>query len=367
MTRQIIKQGQPAFSAEMETAAVDALRNDDYLRGENVNKFEEEFAKFIGTDYAISTNSGTDALIFIWKAFGAKGNRIVTSPFSFIASANSILMADAYPVFSDISLDNYCMTAEAAKSQLDRGAKGMLPVHIFGQPVDYDSFEDLGKKYNVPIVEDSCQGHGAFYKGKRVGSLGIAAAFSFYPSKNMTVLGDGGMVTTNDKQIADYVSRVRDGGRVSWYEHDIVGYTSRMTSVSAAIGRVQLRHLDEWNERRRHIVAIYRKYLEGLHSIVMPIVPAETLPVYHQFVIRANRRNELKGYLEKNGIQTGIHYPIPIHLQPLYEKLFGFQKESYPKSEKIAEECLSLPMHPFISDDDAGYVCESIRTFYGRQ
>ncbi len=214
----------------------------------------------------------------------------------------------------------------------------------------------------------NCQAHGALYKGKRTGSLGVAAAFSFYPSKNMTVLGDGGMVTTNDEKIAKFVSRVRDGGRVSWYEHDIVGYTSRMTSVSAAIGRVQLKHLEEWNEKRRHIAVLYMKYLEGEPSIVLP--PAgdkDKIPVYHQFVIRARMRDELKAFLDENGVQCGVHYPIPIHLQPLYINLFGFTEGSYPKSEKLATECLSLPMHPFISDSDAKIVCESIRSFYEKR
>ena len=178
-------------------------------------RFEEEFARYVGTDYAITTNSGTDALVFIWKALNARGNRIVTSPFSFIASANSLLMAEGYPVFGDISLGNYCLDPIEAQKQLERGAKGILPVHIFGRPVDWEDFEQLGRKYNVPVVEDAAQSHGAFYNGKRVGSLGIAAAFSFYPSKNMTVHGDGGMVTTNEKRIADFVSRVRDGGRIS--------------------------------------------------------------------------------------------------------------------------------------------------------
>ena len=365
---QKISQGMPILSKEMEEAAFDALRNDRYLRGENVQKFEEEFARFIGTDFAITTNSGTDALIFILTALGTKGRKIVTTPMSFIASANSILHAGGEPVFGDISDTGYCLSPGEAEKQLAQAAKGILPVHIFGHPFDFEGFQELSRKYGVPLVEDACQAHGAVYKGKRVGSLGIAAAFSFYPSKNMTVLGDGGMVTTNDERIAKFVSRMRDGGRINWYEHDIIGYTSRMNGVSAAIGRIQLRNLEDWNSKRRYIASSYMKNLMDESSIILPAVANnEVIPVYHQFVIRAKKRDQLKAFLGEKGIETGIHYPIPIHLQPAYVGRFGFRGSEYPRSEKFSAECLSLPMHPLLSDSNVKYICECIRMFYNRK
>ena len=195
----------------------------------------------------------------------------------------------------------------------------------------------------------------------------MAGAFSFYPSKNMTVLGDGGMVTTSDEKIAKDVAKLRDGGRMSWYEHDMLGYTSRLSSVNAAIGRVQLRHLEEWNKRRREIAGIYSRELASTDEVKLPPAPTRRVePVYHQFVVRAKQRDALKEYLGQNGIECGIHYPIPIHLQPLYRKVFGFREGDFPKSERLANECLSLPMHPLLTSEDAWYVCERISEFYAK-
>lgn len=363
-----IPQARPILLPDMEEAAVDALRNDKFVGGENVAKFEEEFARMVGTRYAIAVNSGTAALDFIWFALQIHNERIVTTTWSFIASANSILHAQGQPVFTDILDEDYCLDAGQAEAHLKAGAKGILPVHIYGQPVDYDVLKELGEKYHVPIIEDACQAHGAKYKGKSVGALGTAAAFSFYPSKNMTVLGDGGMVTTNDENIALTVKKVRDSGRVSQYEHDILGYTARLNSVNAAIGRVQLRHLAKWNERRREIAKSYYSHLKHLSPAVgFPPMPSNEIePVFHQFVIRTNRRDELKAYLDGEGIQCNIHYPIPIHLQPLYVNLFGFGEGMYQKSELLAKECLSLPMHPFLSDEDVNYISEEISSFFGK-
>lgn len=365
-----IAQARPILLRDMEEAAVDALRNDRFVGGENVVKFEEEFSSFVGTKFAVALSSGTAALDYIFMTLGTRGQKVVTSTWSFIASANSIMHSGGEPVFADISDSDYCLDPAQVEVQLrDRGAKGILPVHIYGQPVDYDSIQELGMKYGVPIVEDACQAHGARYKGRMVGSLGIAAAFSFYPSKNMTVLGDGGMVTTNDEKIAKMVSKIRDSGRTSQYEHDILGYTARLNSVNAAIGRVQLKHLQEWNERRRTIASNYSRSLVSLVPIVsLPPLPSEDVePVYHQYVIRTKNRDELKKYLGDRGVQCNVHYPIPIHLQPLYRETFGYKEGMYPRSELLAKECLSLPMHPFLSDEDVKYTIEQVVSFYDRR
>lgn len=352
------------FLPEMQAAALDALQNDSFLRGENVTKFEEEFARYVGTEYAASTSSGTNALQFILIALELSGKKVVTTPNSFIASANAIIQANGTPVFADISEDDYCLDPRETEKQLKAGASGILPVHIYGFPVDFDAFKELSEQYGVPIVEDACQAHGAAYKGRMIGKLGTAAAFSFYPTKNMSVLGDGGMVTTDDEKIAKMVAKLGDCGRVSRYEHDELGYTSRLNSVNAAIGRVQLRHLEEWNNRRREIAEEYGKRLRGIDGISLPPKgDANRLPVYHQYVIRVARRDQLKSHLERRGIETRIHYPIPIHLQPVYIRIFGYRSGTYPKCERLSKEYLSLPMHPFLSDEDVRYVCETISLF----
>jgi perosamine synthetase len=365
VSRGKITLGRPVLLRDMEEAAVDALRNDRFVGGENVARFEEEFSRMVGTDFAISTSSGTNALAFILLSLGLKGRKVVTSPMSFIASANSIIHAGGEPVFGDVSEKDYCLDAIEAERQLMAGAKGVLPVHIYGQPADFDEFSELGKKYGIPVVEDACQAHGASYRGKMAGNLGIAAAFSFYPSKNMSVLGDGGMVTTNDESLAKSVAKLRDCGRSSRYTHDVLGYTSRLNSVNAAIGRVQLRHLAEWNVRRAEIAGLYAQKLKDLEGIILP--PAENeraRPVYHMFVIRMANRDSLKEHLERNGIECGVNYPIPIHLQPLYVEMFGYAEGAFPKSERFSRECLSLPMHPFLSEEDVDYVCEGIQEYF---
>lgn len=354
------------FLPEMEEAALDALRNDRFLRGENVTKFEEEFARFIGADFAVSTSSGTNALQFIMIALGLSGQKVVTTPNSFIATANAVLQGGGTPVFGDIDPNSFSLDPDEAEEGLKMGASALLPVHIYGHPANLDAFLELSERYAVPVVEDACQAHGAMYRHKRVGSLGTAAAFSFYPSKNMSVLGDGGMVTTNDKRVAATVAKLRDGGRASWYEHDVLGYSSRLSSVNAAIGRVQLKHLDEWNARRRKIAETYRRRLQDDIDLRLP--PKEsngTRQVYHQFVIRTPMRDALRDYLKKNGVETAIHYPLPIHLQPVYVRMYEFAEGAYPKSERFARECLSLPMHPFLSDEDVEYVCQLVSGFRG--
>ena len=284
-TKSLVPQAKPVLLSDMEEAAIDALRNDKFVGGENVAKFEEEFARFIGTKYSVALSSGTAALDFILLALKVQALKVVTSTWSFIASANSIMHAGGQPVFADILETDYCLDPSEVKIQLEKGAKGILPVHIYGQPADYDLLQELGDRYAVPIVEDACQAHGAKFKGRCVGSLGIASAFSFYPSKNMTVLGDGGMVTTNDESIAKQVSKIRDSGRISQYEHDILGYTARLNTVNAAIGRVQLKHLKEWNERRRSIANSYFRKLANLIPIIgVGIHIVDTEPRYMPYL-----------------------------------------------------------------------------------
>jgi perosamine synthetase len=358
--------GKPMFDEEMEKAAVDALRNERFVLGESVHKFEEEFAKYCGTDYAVSTSSGTNALQIAMLATGLEAGQIaITSPASFIASANAIIHTQGVPLFSDISLETYTLNPHLIGKVGPSKTKAIIPVHLYGYPADMDSINELAQKRKLIVIEDACQAHGASFHGKKTGSLGDVGCFSFYPSKNMTVCGDGGMITTNDEKIALKAAKLRDCGRKSQYVHDVVGYTSRLNSVNAAIGRVQLRHLDEWNEKRRQIAEAYGKALGGVKELVLPPT-SSTLraPVYHLYVVRTKRRDELKAFLESRGISCGIHYVLPIHLQPAYQQMFGFKEGAYPYAEELCRTCLSIPIYPDISGEETKDVSESIRCFF---
>ena len=356
----------PVFNKEMEKAAVDALWSERFVLGESVYKFEEEFAKYCGVDFAVSTNSGTDALQIALTALGiTRGQDVITSPASFIASSNVILHVGAAPIFADIDLETYTIDPQKIRQAVGRKTKAVIPVHLYGYPADMDPVNEIADKHGLYVVEDACQAHGAFYKGRKVGTLGEVACFSFYPSKNMTVAGDGGMLVTNDEKVANTAAKLRDCGRKSKYVHDLVGYTARLNTVNAAIGRVQLRHLDEWNEKRRKNAQIYDRLLADLDELILP--PRgdnETRPVYHLYVIRTRHRDSLKEWLESNGIQYGIHYTLPIHLQPIYKKMYGFEEGMYPRSEELCRTCLSIPMYPDLAVSEIDFVSEKIHEFF---
>jgi perosamine synthetase len=361
--------GKPVFDEEMEQAAVDALRNERFVLGESVHKFEEEFAKYCGTDYAVSTSSGTDALKIAMLAAGINpGQAVVTSPASFIASANAIIHAQGVPVFSDINPETNNIDPQKLEKAITAKTKAVIPVHLFGYPADMNSINDLAKKRNLVVIEDACQAHGTSYRGKKTGSLGLVGCFSFYPSKNMTVGGDGGMLTTNDEKIATAAAKLRDCGRKSQYVHDVIGFTSRLNSVNAAIGRVQLRRLDAWNDSRRQAAQTYDRSLEGVGDLVLPPKgSAEVEPVYHLYVIRTKYRDELKSWLESQSIGCGIHYVLPIHLQPVYRQMFGFNEGAYPNAEELCKTCLTIPIFPNITSDEILYVSQNVRKFFGNK
>jgi len=358
----------PIFDEEMKNAALDALQNERFVMGESVFKFEEEFARYCGVKYAVSTSSGTSALHLSLIALGIKqGDRVVTTSYSFIATANVALHAGAIPVFVDVNIKNYNINPRLVKPKLSNGVKALIPVHLYGFPADMNPILELSQDHKFVVVEDACQAHGAEYHRKKVGSIGNVGCFSFYPSKNMTVCGDGGMVVTDDGEVAKMVAKLRDCGRVSHYEHDVVGFTCRLNTVNAAIGRVQLRRLDEWNEKRRYVAKMYSRLLSDLDGIVLPPQEDNIKPVYHLYVIRTPFRDKLKAWLERNGIQCGVHYPTPVHLQPIYRKLFGYKEGDFPVSEYVSKTVLSLPMFPDLGKDEVMYVCEKIHEFFNQQ
>ena len=352
----------PSVTEEMIQAMAQAMRDERLVMGESVFKFEEEFARYIGTDHAVSVSSGTDALILSLLSLNIRVREVITTPMSFIATANAVVHAGGTPVFADVLPDGNIDPAEVRSR---RETAAVLPVHLYGNPARMDEIVEAAGP-NVKIVEDACQAHGAMYKGKRCGAIGDVGCFSFYTTKNMTVGGDGGMVTTNDERLANDIRKLRDCGRVSRYEHDVFGFTSRLNTANAAFGRVQLRHLDEWNERRRALARRYSERLKDVMDIKLPpLGTRDVVPVFHIYAIRCGDRDALAKQLGDRGVETAVHYPIPIHLQPVYHDAYGFAHGSYPASERMADTVLSLPLFPGLEDKQVDEVCGLIVEHYG--
>ena len=338
------------FTDEMEEAAIHALRNESFVRGESVSKFEEEFARYTGTKYAVSVNSGNSALQLSLMALDiGNKSKVITPTNSFIASANCIRMTNAEPILTDIDMKDGGIDLTNNNDVVN----AIIPVHIYGNPCNFDSVKLFSEEQNIPIIEDACQAHGPEYKGKKVGSLGDVGCFSFYPTKNMTVGGDGGMTTTNNEEIVLKIKSIRDNGRKTKNEFDKLGFTMRLNTVNAAIGRVQLRHLDEKTTRRREIVLIYRKNLA--HDCILP-ENKDGKSVYHQIVIKHEKRDNIRKELTDNEIGSAIYYETPIHKQPIYEE-FGYR---LPNSERFSKEIMSLPSYPQLTDEQALEICECV-------
>jgi len=357
----------PICTKEMQDAAIHALQNEKFIFGESVVKFEEEFARYCNTDFAISISSGTAALQLSLLAAGVKNkDEIITPANSFIATSNSIIHAGGIPIFCD-SNDSYLIEVNQIKDKITNKTKGILPVHLFGNPADMDEISEIAEKNKIFVIEDDAQAHGALYKGKKIGSLALTGCFSFYSTKNMTVCGDGGMVTTNNEDIAKTVILLRDHGRISKNTHILIGYTARLNTVNAAIGSIQLRYLDQWVQKRREIARKYNDLLSDVEEIVLP--PGDIngkKPSYHLFVIKTKQRDTLIDFLRKNGIICLIHYPIPIPIQPIYKKLFYYKEGDFPKSEEQSKQILDLPMFPELKDNEIKYISEKIHEFFNR-
>jgi dTDP-4-amino-4,6-dideoxygalactose transaminase len=365
-----------------------ALRTSGFVGGPEVEQFENEFAQFCDVDYCVGVNSGTDALRFALIAAGVgHGDGVVTVPNTFIATAEAISQAGSVPRFVDVNPKTYNMDASrledylANKCFVDRASgrlfdlatgnvlKAIMPVHLYGQPADMDPILDLVEKYNLVVIEDACQAHGAQYfsrrtkQWKRAGSMGLAGAFSFYPGKNLGACGEGGAVTTNDPEVARKVRMLRDHGQPRKYYHDMEGYNGRLDSIQAGILRIKLRLLSEWNEKRREAASRYRELLGDVdEAIVMPYEPEWANAIYHLFVVRVAERADVMDFLSQSGVGTGIHYPIPLHLQKAYSRL-GYKTGDFPVAEKAAEEILSLPMFPGITNEQQQVVAARLQEF----
>jgi dTDP-4-amino-4,6-dideoxygalactose transaminase len=349
----------------MVEAVSNALRNERMVLGESVFKFEEAFARYIGTRHAVSVSSGTAALALSLIALDVKDKEVLTTPFSFIATANAVVQAGGVPIFSDVSELDYNLDPKQVRGHLTKKTKALLPVHLFGCPADMAELTNIAESSGLKMIEDAAQAHGATYRGRKVGSFGDVGCFSFYSTKNMTVGGDGGMVTTDDESLAKSVAKLRDCGRTSRYVHDVVGFTARLNTANAAFGLIQLRHLDEWNERRRAIAALYSKLLKGESHMILPSQgDKNVVPVFHLFAIKCKKRDELAEYLGDKGIECGVHYPVPIHLQPVYRDMYRYAPGAFPVSESLSSSLLSLPMFPALSDNEVRFVCEHMLDFY---
>ncbi len=372
MVKEKISLCEPILTCDMLLEAMNALVNDRYVNGEYVRKFEKEFAKFVGSEYAVAVSSGTAALHLSLLAMGVgEGDYVVTTPATFIATANAIVHSGAKPIFVDISLDDYTLDTkklEATIREYNGRIKAIIPVHLYGYPSNMDDILRLAEEYRIKVVEDACQAHGARYFGKKVGSLGDMGAFSFYPSKNMTVCGDGGMVVSDDLNLINIVKSLRDVGRNidKSYIHQYIGYTARMNSFNAAIGLIQLKNLDEWNTSRRRIAKLYYKKLYGVGDLILPPIGDKNIyPVYHLYVIRTKFRDKLMKHLKSNNIECGIHYPLPVHLQPPYLKM-GYACGMFPNAEQWSKEVLSIPMHPRLKLEHLNYIVDVIVDFFRR-
>ena len=357
----------PVFNKEMEEAAISALRNERFILGESVDKFEEEFAKYVGTDFAVSVSSGTNALHLALLAAGITvGGEIITVASSYIATANSILHANGIPIFCDIN-DEYLIDVNQIPGKISKRTKGVMPVHLYGHPADIDEINKIAEKNNLFVIEDCAQSHGALYKGKMTGTFSDTGCFSFYSTKNMTVCGDGGMVTTNNEKTAETIKLLRNHGQHPKDVHTLVGYTARLNTVNAAIGRVQLKYLPRWIEERRMVAKKYNELLSDLKEVVLP--PGDSQykkPSYHLYEIKTKQRDKLIKFLKDNGIICLIHYPTPIPYQPIYKKLFGFKEGSFPKSEELSAQAMDLPMFPGLKDEQIKYISEKIHEFFNR-
>jgi len=332
-----------------------------FILGEEVSLFEQGFARYCGVKYGVGVNSGTDALFLACLACGVgKGDEVITMPYTYIATALAISMTGATPVFVDIDEETYNIDVSKIEGLITKRTKAILPVHLYGHPANMDLLMELTKKHGLKLIEDCAQAHGALYKGKKVGSFGDASCFSFYPTKNLGGFGDGGMVLTNSEETKEKLLFLRDYGRKGRYEHILKGYNSRLDTLQAAILRIKLRHLDEWNEKRRQNASLYTQlFKEKRIDIIGPHERDFARHVYHIYAVRVKNRSKVMEELSKRGVRTLIHYPIPIHLQGCYKEL-GYKKGDFPDAEKCCGEILSLPMYPELSHDEIRYVTDTL-------
>lgn len=355
-----LKRENEEIGQEMLQVIQRVLKSGWFILGEETEKFEEEFSKYIGAKFGIGVNSGSDALYLAVKSLGISiGDEVITVSHTMISTVDAITRNGAKPIFVDIDPETYLMDVSKVEAKISDKTRAILPVHLYGQPVDMDPLMEIAENYGLNVIEDACQAHGAKYRNAKVGSIGDIGCFSFYPTKNLGAYGDGGMLTTSNKELADKLIKIRNYGQSAKYYHDFVGVNSRLDEIQAAILRSKLRHLDEWNEKRRTTAKLYTDLLSKT-EVTTPIEKEYAKHAYHLYVIRHKHRDKLQEYLLKQGVQTLIHYPIPVHIQKAY-----MRSDNLPITEKICGEILSLPIYPWLKEDEVKTISENIHNKCG--
>jgi dTDP-4-amino-4,6-dideoxygalactose transaminase len=349
--------------SEIDGALQRVLQRGWFILGEEVEAFEAEWAAYCGVAHAVGVGNGTDAIQLTLRAAGiGPGDQVVVPGLTATFTALAVSMAGATPVFADVDPKRYTLDPAAFEAVITPHTAAVIPVHLYGCPADMEPIVQIASRHNLLVLEDAAQAHGARYQGRRVGGLGGAAAFSFYPSKNLGAYGDAGAVVTGDAALAEKIRLLRHGGQRSTYEHELLGTNSRMDEIQAAILRAKLPHLDQWNERRRTLAARYEHGLEDL-QLVLPSIPQSAEHVFHLYVVRTPLREALRDYLVGAGVHTSVHYPKGVHLQQAYASL-GYREGSCPQAEAAAGEVLSLPIFPQLSDHEVEQVIRLIRFFF---
>ncbi len=349
-----------SIKSEVDAAIHGVLDTCGYILGPEVAKFEEEFAAYSGARFGIGVNTGTSALhLSLLAADIGPGDEVITVPFTFVATVAAIEYAGAKPVFVDIDPETYNMDPAAIEAAITPRTRAIIPVHLHGLMADMDPILEIARRHKLIVIEDACQAHGAEYKGKRAGSLGDLAAFSFYPGKNLGAYGEGGLVTTNNPEFAKKVRMLRDWGAEKKYHHVLKGYNYRLEGIQGAVLRVKLRHLEAWTELRRKAAANYERFLSGT-GVAAPRPKHYQRHVFHVYAIRTSRRQAWQDALNSQGIQTGIHYPFPVHLLPAYSDL-GYKAGDFPHAELAADEVLSLPMFAELTTEQCETVARAVR------
>jgi len=359
-----LKRQHIALEEELVGVVREILRQGAFVGGAHVEGFESEWADFCGTRHAVGTGSGSDALRFALLALGiGPGDEVVTVPFTFAATLETILQVGAQPVLVDVDPITCTMDASKLGQRITPRTRAVLPVHLYGHPADMDAIRACAGAHNLAVIEDAAQAHGAVYRDRRAGSLGLVAAFSFYPAKNLGACGEAGAVTTDDAVIAQRVRMLREHGQMEKNEHMVPGFNGKLDAIQAAILRVKLKRLTGWNESRRMIARLYNEGLADIPEIALPHEEPHAASAFHLYVIRTRRRDELRDKLKERGIATGVHYPHPVHLQRSFAFL-GHSQGSFPVSEMLADQVLSLPLYPELEPDSVRYICEQIRSIF---
>lgn len=361
-----LRQSHLSIAGEVEAAIARVVETTSFIGGPDHVAFETEFARYCEAGHSVNVSNGTDAITLILRAIGVgAGDEVVTTPHTFIATAEAITLNGATVVFADVDPKTSNVDPADVERRITSRTKAIIAVHLYGHPADMDALNAIGRKHGIPVIEDCAQAHGARYKGKRIGSLGLAGAFSFYPGKNLGAYGDAGSVVTNNEELAKYIRKFVNHGRMTKYEHEFVGTNCRMDGLQAAILRVKLRHLDRWNEQRRQAAAIYSQLLAGIPGLSLPNTTNECEPVFHLYVVQMEQRDRLLKTLNEQNIQAGVHYPVPLHRQPAYQYL-GLPEGSYPHAERAARQCLSLPLYPEITRQQIETVCRAVKGHFER-